>query len=255
MEKCPPAEACRDAFERMSRATVQMCMSTTGFGDDIKISQQRNKSDASNQPSFTGMTAGPASPNLTNTQYRRRRPEVKARPRRPPPKFDMNLRDLFPDDINHDNLASQSHSRQGQPQHLRQQNHQIPIQPQLPSRQYSFPLSQDSSLNHQINSGLGINANQAAGRAMSQYSDHEQQQRQNQGSLPSTSNLYNTSSFDPDLTNVPELDFLQSTDFNQSFDTTGIDLGFGPGMDFQHDWSDGSGVDIFDGFFFGNAAG
>ncbi|KAL8694570.1 MAG: hypothetical protein Q9218_000826 [Villophora microphyllina] len=29
---CPPAEACRDAFERMSRATVKMCLSTTGFG-------------------------------------------------------------------------------------------------------------------------------------------------------------------------------------------------------------------------------
>jgi hypothetical protein len=27
IDKCPPAEACRDAFERMSRATVQMCLS------------------------------------------------------------------------------------------------------------------------------------------------------------------------------------------------------------------------------------
>ncbi|KAI4255961.1 MAG: hypothetical protein LQ352_002312 [Teloschistes flavicans] len=32
ISKCPPAEACRDAFERMSRATVKMCLSTTGFG-------------------------------------------------------------------------------------------------------------------------------------------------------------------------------------------------------------------------------
>ena len=32
MDKCPPAEACRDAFDRMSKATVQMCLSTTGFG-------------------------------------------------------------------------------------------------------------------------------------------------------------------------------------------------------------------------------
>src|SRR5437763_8410107 len=28
-DKCPPAEACRDAFERMSRATVSMCLSGT----------------------------------------------------------------------------------------------------------------------------------------------------------------------------------------------------------------------------------
>ncbi|KAL8775722.1 MAG: hypothetical protein Q9209_000218 [Squamulea sp. 1 TL-2023] len=31
-QKCPPAEACRHALKRMSRATVQMCISTTGFG-------------------------------------------------------------------------------------------------------------------------------------------------------------------------------------------------------------------------------
>ncbi|KAL8700350.1 MAG: hypothetical protein Q9224_001006 [Gallowayella concinna] len=34
IDKCPPAEACRDAFERMSRATVKMCLSTTGFGSE-----------------------------------------------------------------------------------------------------------------------------------------------------------------------------------------------------------------------------
>ncbi|KAL8802610.1 MAG: hypothetical protein Q9182_003701 [Xanthomendoza sp. 2 TL-2023] len=34
IDKCPPAEACRDAFERMSRATVKMCLSTTGFGPE-----------------------------------------------------------------------------------------------------------------------------------------------------------------------------------------------------------------------------
>ena len=32
IDKCPPAEACRDAFERMSKATLKMCVSTTGFG-------------------------------------------------------------------------------------------------------------------------------------------------------------------------------------------------------------------------------
>lgn len=32
IDNCPPAEACRDAFERMSRATVKLCLSTTGFG-------------------------------------------------------------------------------------------------------------------------------------------------------------------------------------------------------------------------------
>ena len=36
-DKCPPAEACRDAFERMSKATVKMCLSTTGFGSPTTL--------------------------------------------------------------------------------------------------------------------------------------------------------------------------------------------------------------------------
>lgn len=32
MEKCPPAEACRDAFERTAKATIKMANSTGGFG-------------------------------------------------------------------------------------------------------------------------------------------------------------------------------------------------------------------------------
>ena len=34
VDKCPPAEACRDAFDRMSKATVAMCMSTTAFSSN-----------------------------------------------------------------------------------------------------------------------------------------------------------------------------------------------------------------------------
>ena len=30
-----------------------------------------------------------------------------------------------------------------------------------------------------------------------------------------------------------------------------LDLGFGYGLDIEHDWSDGAQFDLFDGFFFG----
>jgi hypothetical protein len=50
IEKCPPAEACRDAFNRMSKATVQMCISTTGFGSgtqglNSRMHSSQTKSD------------------------------------------------------------------------------------------------------------------------------------------------------------------------------------------------------------------
>jgi hypothetical protein len=280
MEKCPPAEACRDAFERMSKATVQMCMSTTGFGPDVSNGQPGPKSEALSQPWPPSMSGD--SSNLNSKpmagQYQRPR-EAQAKARRPPPRFDMNLRDLFPNDINQEELASQKFSRQHQPRFLNQQNqdHQgqqeqqgqqgqqgqydqaIPEQPQQQTQQYSFPQRQESA-NAQINTGQILDANQSSVGTVSRFpADAQQQQQQQyiqmQGNSPSPAMFYNTGLYDIDLTNMPGLDFLQSAEFNQNMDGTGIDIGFGPGMDFQHDWSDGTGVDMFDGFFFGNAAG
>ncbi|KAL8929345.1 MAG: hypothetical protein Q9172_000518 [Xanthocarpia lactea] len=42
-DKCPPAEACRDAFERMSKATVKMCLSTTGFGSPATLFKTQHR--------------------------------------------------------------------------------------------------------------------------------------------------------------------------------------------------------------------
>ena len=68
--------------------------------------------------------------------------------------------------------------------------------------------------------------------------------------------------YNPDfMSSLPGMDFLNNAiggssageDF--SFDNNGLDLGFGMGLDFQHDWSDGQQFDLFDGFFFGNNGG
>ncbi|CAG8961961.1 hypothetical protein HYFRA_00013741 [Hymenoscyphus fraxineus] len=83
IEKCPPAEACRDAFDRMSKATVNMCMSTTGFSSSVG-----------------GINSGRYSSNHRSSNHNRqdstefnnnRRP---SRPR-PKPQFDMGLNDLL----------------------------------------------------------------------------------------------------------------------------------------------------------------
>lgn len=73
IEKCPPAEACRDAFDRMSKATVQMCMSTTGFGS-----------------SGQGLSSINAGEYFTSTNHTAPRPST-----RPKPHFDMALNDLL----------------------------------------------------------------------------------------------------------------------------------------------------------------
>lgn len=62
----------------------------------------------------------------------------------------------------------------------------------------------------------------------------------------------------PDLGTFNELDFLDSFPV-QGSNAAGTadgggglgDLGFGMGFDGSHDFSDGNGLDLFDGFFFG----
>jgi hypothetical protein len=172
----------------------------------------------------------------------------------------MSLRDLFPNDGNHDS-ASREFSRQSPPRISNQQgqDQEMQIQPQRQNQQYPFPRQQEP----QTSPSPSINADQSSVDTVSRLPTEPQQQQQQQQYLqmqrnpPAPAILYNTGLYDIDLSNMPEFDFLQSADYNQNVDGTGIDIGFGPGMgtDFHNDWSEGTGVDIFEGFFFGNAAG
>ena len=85
VEKCPPAVACKDAFDRMSTATIKMSLSTTGFkpplGEQIAHPTQQ---DYNSSPS-------PQAVQSESSQ------DASIRRVRPPPQFDMNLRDLFPE--------------------------------------------------------------------------------------------------------------------------------------------------------------
>src|SRR2546423_11407045 len=127
MQKWPPAEACRDAFERMSKATVQMCMSTTGFG----FGQDRDRADARSRPSLSGSEQESASsyPDPSSTNYSYSTHVQPPRPRRPPPKFDMNLRDLFPQEIDAHDLPSRSVSMFNAPFRQQQPPKSEPSQP------------------------------------------------------------------------------------------------------------------------------
>lgn len=55
MDKCPPAETCRDAFDRTAKATIKMASSAGGFG--APVNQRRSRREApqwkSNTPDST----------------------------------------------------------------------------------------------------------------------------------------------------------------------------------------------------------
>ncbi|KKY25020.1 putative c6 transcription factor [Phaeomoniella chlamydospora] len=278
MEKCPPAEACKDAFERMSKATVQMCLSTTGFG--AQADQQRNRPSGPSRTSFTGSLSENQS--YTDVSSRSQaRTQASAdrqiqRSRRPPPKFDMNLRELFPEDTAQ-NLPLTSSALQSFninnpsfrfPQSRSQQSQKTDVK--FP------PPSGLSSVNHSLNTRDSPNMSTQAnsqGQQSSSLPSHPLQ------SYPFTHNhVYNQPTFSApntsnagqiaDFVTLGDMEFDLSNPTNDLFGTDANNLeDFGLGMDFAgftsgaggtgHDWSDGAGgVDLFDGFFFGgNGAG
>lgn len=83
IEMCPPAESCRDAFVRMSKATISMVMSTTGFGAASTLATQPLR----NSDGYFGIRA--------STGFEGGAPSFQPDHRKQAPKFDMNLKDLF----------------------------------------------------------------------------------------------------------------------------------------------------------------
>lgn len=90
--KCPPAEACREAFERMSRETISHVMKTTKFGTGAAMAAASLATSAAYFENSSKIRAEPA------ILYRARDPRM--------PKFDYNLKDLFSDE----EIASHLHA-------------------------------------------------------------------------------------------------------------------------------------------------
>ncbi|KAF4212753.1 hypothetical protein CNMCM5878_000772 [Aspergillus fumigatiaffinis] len=278
MHKCPPAEACRDAFERMSKATVQMSLSTTGFGSQVDLSRIRTAS----QQHHTGYTGPTRSSGRSGFDQRQRfshvpRRQTQVRQSRPLPKFDMNLGDLFNDPGPAPDRAGSGTRRpvQTYPMHAEYPEsstpnfgsdlpprpqpqrtpsmeyyggYENPVSPQTQQQQYFYSNSPQHSVS---SSGAAPNAGQhqfspadqesAAGISLD-FLDFDSTGAENTVSVGSDGNPeYNVSA-------VPSLG-------HGAGHTVGIDLGFGMAVDFQHDWSENANYDMLEGYFFGGSVG
>ncbi|KAF1845138.1 uncharacterized protein K460DRAFT_376624 [Cucurbitaria berberidis CBS 394.84] len=282
IDKCPPAEACRDAFDRMSKATIQMCMTTSGFGPQALRALQTQQNHA--QPSSHSPTA-----TYTSTSDADARPDTDMQgygssntagyfqhqqSRRPIPRFDMHLKDLFSDDEtdkrSFSRVSNQVSAMGPPPPPMKPESHVQPftadlkISPQLRTHQQQsyFGASPNITSPNQQQSAFSTAAmshsppNPHATQLPSPYQVSNQ--------LPYNSFAQSISSAYPDL-GFSDLDFLDSFPVQGSSNTGGGDgnssngggmqdvgIGFGMGFgDGTHDWSDGNGFDLFDGFFFG----
>lgn len=275
IEKCPPAEACRDAFNRMSKATVQMCMSTTGFSTSTQgLSSKQQRSHRADSDMSLDYFGAPASSQFAMSNSRNSRTpssrnhrastsssEQQQAVNRQKPQFDMGLNDLFP--------APSGVSRNQLPELQTQQ---------------SYPSSRNNgtrTIKNEYSAAdvFGIPQNQI-------HSPNDYAISPPQAQVPLSSD---TSAIDPSLlpsphpqqqplqpyippdpnsmmygNNFGDLDFpLQGMDFlgpggveglhGAAMDgQAGLDLGFGLGWEgMDHDFSEGNQLDLFDGTFLG----
>jgi len=236
--KCPPAEICKTAYTRMAQATIQMCLSSTGFGE------QAVRSSIARSP----ITRETLQDIHASAAYRQRsmtsRPlqVASSRNQTRAPRFDMNLEELF--------SADESKARPFG--HLQ--------------RAYSTPVSYG-----QIGSPSAQGANSVAPQ-LQQINYHHQASPRNpqQASSPHDLNhqrIYSdyaqpSSSTYQDMGGFNDMSFLDTTypagsdhesvasESGNNFDFNFLGMG-GNGLTTNHDWAEGTGMDLMDGFFFG----
>lgn len=287
MHKCPPAEACRDAFERMSKATVQMCLSTTGFGARAEdYARHTNQGFTKPQPLHSSLAAASVQ------KFKPPPPPSSNKNKRPPPTFDMGFSDLFPEETGSRlsaQLMAQSRA-QARPQTQQLFTPRGPpnyagsrSRPGLPTSPELTRVKQEYSNNqYPMHPGYSIPADPSSPSQVNQaLPPHQRQQQQPQQSPgaplaspphmqpPQAPYYYQPVPSEPaeysqqqgfntqEFLSMPGLDFLDmGLDMDLGDDPTvmgglggGNDIGIG-GQDFAHDWSEGLNQEIFEGYFF-----
>ncbi|MCJ1390263.1 Fungal specific transcription factor [Xylographa bjoerkii] len=225
IDKCPPAEACRDAFDRMSKATVHMCLSTTGFGS-------RAPHLSPPKPAISRVSSSQSQPQPQGF-VQAQNDQGYFRPQRPKPQFDMNLRDLFPEETQENGNFARNIGRWQFPQQV------VPPPPLTPQNSmYSEMPSPPSPAHAPV------------------YQQHQQQQPQQQHASPYVQNYGLQQNMVPMMTQPNGYDCFG---YNNDIDSLLADStaqytgqpGYSLGFDSEHDWSENAGPDLFDGFFFG----
>jgi len=262
IEKCPPAEACRDAFDRMSKATVQMCMSTTGFGSSANPQGLNSRHSNSRSQPHQGQTSDSSQSQNQNSDYfnagRPYRRQSRGPSGRPKPQFDMGLNDLLgspqPASLSTPTMQSpqpsfRPASRNSDPNSVKmeydpfsqQRGHTSQGAGQAQSIGHASPQSIDFAISPPLSS-LDTSAIDPSLLPSSFYNPSNQAQNQA---------VYQEMQF------APGMDFLQGgwDGNNGAAGAYTGDIGMGMGWEgADHDFSEGgNGVDLFDGFFFGGS--
>ena len=273
IEKCPPAEACRDAFDRMSKATVQMCMSTTGFSSSVQGLNSRRQSH--NHPNQAQSESEYFAGNGNPAKFRRQ-PST-----RPKPQFDMALNDLYAPSSSQSSTAGGTSNMNVPAPFRRPDSQNSPLTSSTTTKNEFEPYSTSATPSSMI--PRQNTAPQAPMQSPSEYAispplssldtssidpsllPSPQTYAKNPNSLPATQPnfAFDPAVFDFTFQNAPGMDFLNQggnglaggEQGEGTFGDFGMGLGWDGGVGDGHDFSEGGngGVDLFEGFFFGGA--
>ncbi|RYP02967.1 hypothetical protein DL764_005493 [Monosporascus ibericus] len=258
ISKCPPAETCRDAFDRTAKATVKMAQSTGGFGQVLHRVKRGSREYA----------------NSRETAAQRQRHSQRAPADHGTPRISTRY-----DNPTYDSYSSIQRGAQTTPSQAG--GYRLPM-PNAQAEQDAYAMLQTRpapALSTGSGSDVGSMADNSAIDPVLLPSPRQGQSPASAASLtPSTqsskypqtapgsnlnmlrspSNSYNPGTIN--YSDLQDMDFLQGLQEQTSTDYTNpdlqMDMGFGLGWEaMHHDFSEGQQVDLFDGFFFGGQQG
>ncbi|KAG9259287.1 fungal-specific transcription factor [Emericellopsis atlantica] len=248
IDKCPPAETCRDAFDRTARATIKMASSNGGFGAQASASmataaaqrpRHHHRTQSTNWPS----AVDPSTPTPQQSQHRGRPSEHQQQPFH----FDLSLSDTLsspPMSVQGGDVASKHSPALSQ-------------QAAAAARGYDNEYMMTSQDNHAVSPASSIK----------QEPNNSQRQPQppplrRLHSHPAGNNAFMGQQFglqgSMDYPDTQTMDFLQSLGAAPnggdmgSVDQAQVDLGFGINWEgLPNDYGDNQQMNPFDTFFFG----
>ena len=209
----------------MSKATVKMCVSTTGFGSQVKFAKQRQDDGSPVLPQHSYEQPAPPTSNFSSVGSR------------PPPQFDYDLKNLFSED-----------AKDGRMFNRPSQSWQAPLLSIAPNQAPTYAYTPSDASTSSTHSTTTSNPQQG-------QITHPTQPFE-------SSLLSNSYSSSNDINNGPaaydnfDFDFLMNNDTTNTAAVFSGDVGGNLGFDGQHDWADlGSQLpDLFGEFFFGPQA-
>lgn len=269
INKCPPAEACRDAFDRTAKATIKMATSNGGFGQVLN----RNK-----RASMDYLTAREAT---ANRQMMTPQSPMDPSSGRPAPIYEASSLEPYTTAQNHmGQMAAMQSTTQQQPTYrlnlsnIKSEHDGYSMtrtMPRVNPNTGGFPEAGAMPDNSAIDPVLLPNQSpqvNSPGSVSSLTPKSAHQQYTPQGSSNSNFNMLQSpgSGFNPgsgalSLSDLQGMDFLQNLQDRTGTDGFNnpdmqMDMGFGIGWEgMHHDFSEGQQVDLFDGFFFGGQQG